>query len=94
MEVGGLTESQVIIKINKNEDTEDLVFFSTDVKSLYPSLDGKKCAAIIARLVRESTLVVESVNWEEASLYVALNLERDKVEELGLKDVIPAWRRA
>ena len=81
-------------KINRNDNIEDLVFFSTDVKSLYPSLDGKRCAAIIARLVRESSLVVEDVNWEEAALYVALNLERNKVEELGLKEVIPAWRRA
>ena len=81
-------------KINRNDDIEDLVFFSTDVKSLYPSLDGKRCAAIIARLVRESTLVVEDVNWEEAALYIALNLDRNKVEELGLKEVIPAWRRA
>ena len=60
----------------------------------FNGLDGKRCAAIIARLVRESTLVVEDVNWEEAALYIALNLDRNKVEELGLKEVIPAWRRA
>ena len=81
-------------KINQNDNIEDLVFFSTDVKSLYPSLDGRRCAAIIAKLVRESSLVVEDVNWEEAALYVALNLDRNKVEELGLGEVIPAWRRA
>ena len=37
-------------------------------------------------------MVVEDVNWEEAALYIALNLDRNKVEELGLKEVIPAWR--
>ena len=81
-------------KINRNENIQDLVFFSTDVKSLYPSLDGKMCAATVARLVKESTLVVEDVNWDQAALYVALNLDRTKVEERGLEDVIPAWRKA
>ena len=39
-------------------------------------------------------MAVEDVNWEEAALYMALNLGRNKVEELGLGEVIPAWRTA
>ena len=81
-------------KINRNENIQNLAFFSTDVKSLYPSLDGKQCAAIVARLVKQSTLVIEGINWEQAVLYIALNLDRTKVEEIGLEEVIPAWRRA
>ena len=65
-----------------------------DVKSLYPSLDAKSCAAIIVRLVKESSLVVEGVNWDQAALYLAVTLSRDKVNELGLQEVVPAWRRA
>ena len=81
-------------KINKKDDITQLVFFSTDVKSLYPSLDGKRCAALIAKLVKDTSLIVQDIDWEEAVLYVALTLDREEVEELGLKEVIPAWRKA
>ena len=67
--------------INCNNEVKDLVFFSTDVKSLYPSLQGEQCAAIVARLVRESSLEVEGVNWDQAALYLALTLARERVEE-------------
>ena len=81
-------------KINRNQNIQDLVFFSTDVKSLYPSLQSKQCAATIARMVMESTLVVEGVNWDQAGLYLALTLTRDKVDELNLQEVIPTWKKA
>ena len=77
-----------------NKNTKDLVIFSTDVKSLYPSLNAKQCAVIIAKLVQESRLVVEGVNWDQAALYLAVTLTREKVNELGLQEVVPAWRRA
>ena len=80
-------------KVN-NQNTRDLVIFSTDVKSLYPSLNAKQCAVIIAKLVQESRLVVEGVNWDQAALYLAVTLTREKVNELGLQEVVPAWRRA
>ena len=80
-------------KINGNNEVENLVFFSTDVKSLYPSLQAVPCAAIIARLLNESRLVVEGVNWDQAALYIALTITRAKVEELGLGEVVPKWRK-
>ena len=80
--------------INCNNDVKDLVFFSTDVKSLYPSLQGEQCAAIVARLVRESDLKVEGVNWDQAALYLALTLARERVEELELQETIPIWKKA
>ena len=70
------------------------MFFSTDAVSLYPSLPLEPCSRTIARLVRESTLVVEGVHWDEAVLYLALTIPRDKVEEMGLGDVVPRWRKA
>ena len=81
-------------KINRNPNIEDLVFFSTDVKSLYPSLQSKQCAATIARMVMESTLVVEGVNWDQAGLYLALTMARDKVDEPNLQEMIPTWKKA
>ena len=67
---------------------------STDVKSLYPSLQAGPCAAIIARMLEESSLEVEGVNWDQAVLYLVLTLDRAKVIELGLEDVVPKWRKA
>ena len=72
---------------------EDLVFFSTDVKSLYPSLQAKLCADIITRMLEESRLVVEGVNWDQAVYYLALTINRAKVEELGLGEVVPKRRK-
>ena len=80
-------------KVN-NQNTKDLVIFSTDVKSLYPSLDAKQCVAIIGKLVRESSLVVEGVNWDQAALYLAVTLTSEKVQELRLQEVVPTWKRA
>ena len=76
-------------KINRNQNTSDLVFFSTDVQSLYPKLQVKECAVIIARLLREGRLELEGVNWDQAALYLALTMSRQRVEELGLGEVVP-----
>ena len=79
---------------NNNLNIEELVFFSTDVKSLYPSLEVEPCAKIVARMLTESSLKVEGVNWDQAVFYLALNLDRAKVTELGLDEVVPKWRKA
>ena len=39
---------------------------------MYPSLDAKLCAAIIGKLVKESSLMVEGMNWDQAALYLAV----------------------
>ena len=80
-------------RINGNNEVENLAFFSTDVKSLYPSLQAKPCAAIIARMLNESRLVVEGVNWDQAVFYIALTIDRARVEEMGLGEVVPKWRK-
>ena len=74
---------------NNNVNIEDLVFFSTDVKSLYPSLEVEPCTAIVARMLKESRLEVEGVNWDQAVYYLALTLDRAKVTELELDEVVP-----
>ena len=81
-------------RINNNFNIEELVFFSTDVKSLYPSLQVEPCADIVARMLTESSLKVEGVNWDQAVFYLALTLDRAKVTELGLDEVVPKWRKA
>ena len=67
---------------------------STDVKSLDPSLQAGPCAAIIARMLEESSLEVEGVNWDQAVYYLALTLNRTKITGLGLEEVVPRWRSA
>ena len=80
-------------KINNNNlNIDELVFFSTDVKSLYPRLEVEPCAAIVAQMLRECRLEVEGVNWDQAVYYLALTLDRAKVTELGLDEVVPKWR--
>ena len=82
-------------KINNNNlNIDELVFFSTDVKSLYPRLEVEPCAAIVAQMLRECRLEVEGVNWDQAVYYLALTLDRAKVAELGLDEVVPKWRKA
>jgi hypothetical protein len=81
-------------KINR-KDTADLVFISSDVEKLYPSLQAKESAAICAQLVREcDPVVVQGVDWEQACLYLAITLSRAEVEELGLEEVVPVWAKA
>ena len=81
-------------KINRNQNIRNLVFFSTDVQSLYPKLQVRECADIISRLLRKGRLVVEGLNWDQAVLYLALTRTRQEVEELGLAEVVPKRRGA
>ena len=37
---------------------------------------------------------MEGVNWDQAALYLALTLARERVEELELQEVIPIWKKA
>ena len=46
----------------------------------------------ISRMMREGSLGVEGVNWDEAALYLALTITRTRIEELGLGEVVPARR--
>ena len=63
--------------------------------SLYPSLQAEQSAAIVVTLaVRESNLKVEGIHWEEAVLYLALTMAKEKVDEMKLQEVIPAWKKA
>ena len=42
--------------------------------------------------MKEGRLVLEGVNWDQAALYLALTMSRQKVEELGLGEVVPRRR--
>ena len=76
-----------------NQSIRQLVVFSTDVVSLYPSQQAVPSAAVISRMMREGSLVVEGVNWDEAALYLALTITRTRIEELGLGEVVPTRRK-
>ena len=80
-------------RINQHQNIRDLVFVSSNVVSLYPSLLVQPCATIIARMLREGDLVVEGINWDQAVLYLAVTLTRARVQELGLQEVVPARRK-
>ena len=88
------SKEDMLATIEEKINMENLVFISSDVEKLYPSLQPRESAAICAKLVRESDpLVVEGVDWEEACLYLAVTLSTDKVAELGLEQVVPVWKK-
>ena len=71
-----------------------MVVFSSDVEAMYPSLQRKSTAVICARLLRENSLSVEGVDWGDASIYLAVIMFREIVEDVELGEVVPVWRKA
>ena len=62
---------------------------SLDVKALYPSLDTKVCSKIAAERIVRSKLEFDGVNWDWATIYVALCLNEREIRKEGLEEVIP-----
>ena len=60
---------------------------------MYPSLQRKSTAVICARLLRENSPSVEGVDWGKASIYLAVIMSREMVEDLELGEVLPVWRK-
>ena len=65
--------------------------FSTDVKSLYPSLEADVVANVISEMYKESDLKVW-MDVDELSLYLAFVAESQEIRESGLEAVVKRWR--
>ena len=72
--------------VNAREDIKDLVFLSTDVTAMYPSLDIPQVAKVAAQEFLNSKLEVE-LDPEELGLYLAIMVDREELINLGLGDV-------
>ena len=76
----GLTE------VNKKKDEiTNLVLFSMDISGMFPALDIPECARIAAEMWFESGMEI-NLDTEELGLYLAVTVDRARLEELGLAE--------
>ena len=81
----GLTE------VNKKKDEiSNLVLLSMDISGMYPALDIPECAKIAAEMWDRSGMEL-NLNTEELGLYLALTVDRARLEDLGLADFCSPW---
>ena len=75
---------------NSDCSKEEIIVGSMDVKSLYPSIDIEEATQTVKRLVTKYYHTMENINAKEAARYLALALTEDRVEKLGLEEILPA----
>ena len=78
----GLTETEVN---KKKDEINNLVLFSMDISGMFPALDIPECAKIAADMWYKSGMEL-NLDTEELGLYLALTVDRARLEELGLAD--------
>ena len=59
-----------------------------DVRALYPSLLASTSTKIITEVLTTTDIKIEGINWQEAGKYLAINLNAQEVNDLGLKDLV------
>ena len=65
-----------------------------DVKGLYPNLIIVEVLKIILKMVEESGLDFEGVDWSEIGKYLVVTVTRQELEALGLGEVVPKRKGA
>ena len=67
---------------------------SLDVKALYPSLDVKGSAEMVANMVEQSNMEIDGANLRLAQTFLASNLTEDEVKKEGLQELLPSrvWK--
>ena len=80
-------------KLSEREETSEGIFLgSLDAKALYPSINTKHAAGLVANHVMETGLAFDGVDMRWATTYVALNMTQAEINRKGLQDVIPTKR--
>ena len=67
----------------------DTVVGSLDVKALYPSLDVDLTARVIANTYMEHSYEIINVDYNELSLYLAINMSPENLASKGLSEFCP-----
>ena len=78
--------------VNSRRDIEKLAFFSMDVCKMFPSLR----ASDVARIVKEEYLMAQlevEVDDNELALFLAIEVGREELEDLGLGEVTNRRKR-
>ena len=78
-----------IEEINSKQIQEDIIIGSLDVKALYPSLDVKFTAEIVARTFYESKCMVGGIDVDELGLYLSLNMSEEDLLEADILQYCP-----
>ena len=73
----------------RSQDMNEVMISSLDAKALYPSLNIRKSAKIVAERVTESGVKIEGVNYKWVGKYLALTMSRNEVVNTGLSRVVP-----
>ena len=81
-----------IEEVNKGDVSDKWLVGSTDIVSLYPSLDVKKCAKVIRNELYASKLVFRNLQWKEIALYLVYNMGVEELREYGLEEYCPTRR--
>ena len=75
-------------EFNGKEVKEDVELYSMDVKALYPSITIKKSAEAVYKIMAESKIRVDNVDYVELSRYMAYTFTVEEQEELGIKNMV------
>ena len=75
-------------KVNIRDDISEMIVGSMDVRALYPSLLASTSTKIITEVFMATDIKIEGINWQEAGKYLAINLNAQEVNDLGLKDLV------
>jgi hypothetical protein len=67
----------------------DLVVISQDVKALYPSLDWEDVIEIVGKLIEETDVKFENMDYRVLGKYLAIHLTPEEITKNNLKTVIP-----
>ena len=81
---------QTIEEVNTRDVKKEWIVGSTDVESLYPSLDVERCVDVVKRKLLESSLVFEHLQWKEIALYLRYNMTDEELQDSGFMQYIPA----
>ena len=76
-------------KLIKEEGLCDVMVGSQDVMALYPSLYQEKVAEGVARFVRESKTKILGVDFREAQVFFAANMDPHVQKKEGVLNLLP-----
>ena len=80
----------LVLRLNQDGmPSEGICVGSLDVKDLYPSLNIVESAKICGAAVKNSELEFEDVDWTWATLYIALNMQQNQINQEKLQDLVP-----
>ena len=69
--------------------SRNIMVGSMDVVALYPSIDQRLGARIVAEEFLKSGIEVQGVDYRAASIYLSVNVHKDELQREGLLHLIP-----